>query len=77
MAIKAQHMNVDMKGTYADVSKTMAADPRRISKVEVHVILPCMADDKTKAILENTAKTCPVIYCLHLDIDVSMTFNWS
>lgn len=77
MGIKARNMNVDMAGTTAEVTKTMAADPRRISKVDVVVDLPFQADEKTKTILEHTAKTCPVFYSLHPDIDVSITFNWN
>ena len=76
MGIKARNMNVDMTGTTATVTKTMASDPRRISKVDVNVDLPFEADEKTRKILENTAETCPVMYSLHPDIIVTMTFNW-
>ena len=77
MGIKARNMNVDMAGTTAEVTKTMAAEPRRISKVDVVIDLPFQADEKTKTILEHTARTCPVFYSLHPDIDVSITFNWN
>jgi uncharacterized OsmC-like protein len=77
MGIKARSMNVDMSNSTAVVTKTMASDPRRISKIDVKVNLPFKADQKTKIILENTAETCPVVYSLHPDIIVSMTFNWT
>lgn len=76
MGIKARDMNVDMAGTTAEVTKTMASDPRRISKIEVVLNLPFEADSKTKAILERTANTCPVHYSLHPDIEKDITFNW-
>lgn len=76
MGIKAGEMEVDMKGTTAEVTKTMAADPRRISKIEVTLELPFSADDKTKKILENTGKTCPVFYSLHPDIEKVIIFKW-
>jgi uncharacterized OsmC-like protein len=33
-------------------------------------------NDKTKAILERTAMTCPVHYSLHPDIKREIIFNW-
>ncbi|TDU39416.1 putative OsmC-like protein [Gelidibacter sediminis] len=76
MGIKARDMDVDMTGTTADVIKTMASNPRRISKIEVVMRLPFEADKKTKTILEHTANTCPVLNSLHPDIDKVITFNW-
>lgn len=76
MGIKARDLGVDMTGTTSEVTKTMASDPRRISKIEVLINLPVEADDKTKKILENTGRTCPVLYSLHPDIEKVITFNW-
>ena len=76
MGIKARDMNVNMDGTTAMVTKIMAADPRRISKIEVILNFPAGIDDKSKKILENTARTCPVHYSLHPDIEKEITFNW-
>ena len=77
MGIKARDLGVDMTGTTAEVTKTMASDPRRISKIKVVLDFPFDADDKTKKILENTANTCPVHYSLHPDIEKDITFNWN
>ena len=77
MGIKARDMGVDMTGTTAEVTKTMASDPRRISKIEVVLNFPFEADAKTKKILEHTANTCPVHYSLHPDIEKDITFNWN
>lgn len=76
MGIKARDLGVDMTGTTAEVTKTMASNPRRISKIEVVLDFPFQADAKTKKILENTANTCPVHHSLHPDIEKDITFNW-
>ena len=76
MGIKAQNMGVNMDGATAMVTKTMAADPRRISKIEVILNLPKAIDAKSKAILENTGRTCPVLYSLHPDVEKVIVFNW-
>ncbi|WP_323788763.1 OsmC family protein [Psychroserpens sp.] len=77
MGIKARDMGVDMTGTTAHVTKTMASDPRRISKIEVVLELPFEANTKTRKILERTGNTCPVHYSLHPDIKKDITFNWT
>lgn len=76
MGIKARDMKVDMVGTTAEVTKVMASNPRRISEINIVIDLPFEADAKTKTILENTAKTCPVHYSLHPDIKKDIVFNW-
>ncbi|WP_298427136.1 OsmC family protein [uncultured Kordia sp.] len=76
MGIKAAQMDINMEGASAEVTKTMASNPRRISKIEVKMSLPFEADDKTKKILENTANTCPVHYSLHPDIEKIVEFDW-
>lgn len=77
MGIKAESMGVDLKGTTAEVTKTMAANPRRIAKIEVNIHFPINQDEKTRKILEKTALNCPVIYSLHEDIVKDVNFKWS
>ncbi|MGS2762299.1 OsmC family protein [Sinomicrobium sp. M5D2P9] len=76
MGIKARELGVDLAGTTAEVTKTMAAAPRRISEIKVVFRFAVNPDDKTKKILENTANTCPVHYSLHPDIKKEIAFNW-
>ncbi len=78
MGIKARSMNILLDGTTADVTKIMASDPRRISKIVVHIHFPksLQIDDKEKTILENTARTCPVERTLHPDCEREFSFNW-
>ena len=77
MGIKANDLGVDMKNTTALVTKVMASNPRRISKIEVTFDLPFLADEKTRKVLEHTAKTCPVFYSLHPEIEKVIVFNWN
>jgi uncharacterized OsmC-like protein len=77
MGIKAQDMDIDMTGTTAQVTKIMAINPRRISKIEVILDFPFEVDEKTRKIFENIAFTCPVYYSLHPDIEKDIRFNWN
>ncbi len=76
MGIKAQDLGVDLTGTTANVTKIMASNPRRISKIEIQMALPIEVSEKHQVILENAAKTCPVEYSLHPDIERVVTFTW-
>ena len=77
MGIKARDMNLDLKGTEAEVTKIMASDPRRISEIQVVMKFPKNGfTEKDKTILENAARTCPVAKSLHPDILQHVTFEW-
>ena len=76
MGIKAAEMNVDLSKSTAEITKVMAAEPRRISEIHVVFNITGVLDDKIKTILERTAMTCPVHYSLHPDINKVITFNW-
>ncbi|MFV8224565.1 OsmC family protein [Christiangramia aquimixticola] len=74
MGIKAEEMGVDLVGTSAEVQKTMASNPRRISRVEVNIYFHNDHSEKERKILENAAKTCPVYYSLHPEIEKNIVF---
>jgi putative redox protein len=77
MGIKARDMQLDLKGTVIEVTKVMAANPRRISEVLITIQFPNNSfSDKEKTILENAARTCPVAHSLHPDIKLEITFKW-
>jgi uncharacterized OsmC-like protein len=76
MGIKARDLGVDFSGSSAEVTKVMAAEPRRISEIHVIFNMNLKADEKTKTILERTALTCPVHFSLHPDIKKEIVFNW-
>lgn len=77
MGIKARDMQLDIKGTEVEITKVMAANPRRIS--EVHVTIKFSSNnfsEKDRTILENAALTCPVAKSLHTDINQVVKFEW-
>lgn len=76
MGIKASDMKVDLANSTASVTKHMASEPRRISKIELELRLPKSVSDKNRKILIHTANTCPVHFSLHPDIKKEITFNW-
>ena len=77
MGIKAKQMEgVELKGSTAEVTKIMKAEPRRIARVEIKLHLQGVQTEKEKQILENTAKTCPVLNSLHPDMEKEIVFNW-
>ncbi|WP_299528662.1 OsmC family protein [Ulvibacterium sp.] len=76
MGIKANGLEVDLTDSFAEVTKHMASDPRRISEIEVKLSLPSMISGKNRKILEHTARTCPVLYSLHAEIKKKIDFHW-
>lgn len=76
MGIKARDMGVALEGSTAEVTKFMAAEPRRISGIKIVFTLKSDADEKSRTILERSAMTCPVYHSLHPDIEKDITFNW-
>lgn len=78
MGIVAERENLDLAGTTFEVTKTMAADPRRISKIEVNFKLKSNVElsDAQKQKLQNAARTCPVALSLHPDIEQLVTFEF-
>ena len=76
MGIKANGLEIDLTNTTAEVTKHMATEPRRISKIEIDLSLPIAISEKHRKILIHTANTCPVHYSLHPDIEKAITFNW-
>lgn len=76
MGIKANGLEADLSNATAEVTKHMASEPRRISKIEVVLSLPSNISDKNRKILIHTANTCPVHHSLHPDIEKVISFNW-
>ncbi len=76
MDMAATRLGLDMTGTTLDITKVMAADPRRISEIVVDVHFPFAADDKTRTILQRAGDTCPVSKSLHPDLRQTVTYNY-
>ncbi len=77
IGIKAAAMEVNVVGTKAEVTKIMAADPRRVSEVKVDIEFIQNFDERTRKILEAAALTCPVAESLHPDIVQDVTFSYT
>lgn len=76
MGIKASDMEIDISGAKAEVTKHMAADPRRVAAIDVVVSLTDIGDEKSKTILERSGNQCPVAKSVHPDIKLNLTYNW-
>ena len=76
MGIKARDLQLELKGSTAEVTKIMGVDPRRIIEIQIKFEMAIIADQRTKLILERTAMTCPVLNSLHPNIKKEVTFNW-
>lgn len=76
MGIKARDMGIDLTGTYAEITKIMGTNPRRITSLIIYLTFNTSFDSKTQTLLERAALTCPVAHSLHPDIQQNVLFNW-
>ncbi len=77
MGIKAHHSGWNIDNTLVEITKVMGTEPRRITQIDAFITFPSgNFDDKTKAVLEHTALTCPVSKSLHPDLIQNITFTW-
>ncbi len=77
MGIKARSMGFDLNDIEITVEKIMAAEPRRVSGINLVFTIPenlTSIDAKNIQILKNTGFTCPVAQSIHPDIIVNI--NW-
>ena len=78
MGIKARTMGFDLNDVKIEVLKTMKADPRRVSGIDLTFHFPDSLKDieeTTKTILKNTGNTCPVMKSIHPDIEVKVDWG--
>ncbi len=77
VGIAARNHGFNIDGTKAEITKVMAENPRRVSEIHVELHFPANNyTEKEKAIIERSAKTCPVAYSLHPDIKQEITFSY-
>lgn len=77
MGIRFGERQGELQGSYGEVTKHMAADPRRISRIEIDLYLPSGLSEKDRKVLEKTAYTCPVWFSLHENIEKEIRFFWT
>lgn len=76
MGIVSKTHNLNIDGATADITKIMAAEPRRVAEIKVDLFLPGSYDEKEKKMLENAARNCPVAKSLNSDLMQTITFNY-
>ncbi len=77
MGIVANRHQLNIEGTRIEITKIMAAEPRRITEIILQFTLPPhQFSEKERALLEHAARTCPVALSLHPDIKQTVTFNY-
>ena len=76
MGIVARRHGIELQGAEVKVEKHMNAQPRRIGRLPVEVVIRGSFDDAQKKLLENAAHTCPVHKSLHPDVDAPITIRW-
>lgn len=77
MAMKASDMQIELKGSKAEVTKIMYSDPRRIGEIHITFHFPELDElqlPKNREILERVAMHCPVYHSLHPDIIKKVQF---
>lgn len=77
MGIKARDNGIDITGTEVDVTKVMAADPRRVAEVvmDFHFPKKNYTEDEKK-LVESVAGTSPVPLSLHPGLKQTIRFFW-
>ncbi|RZM28253.1 MAG: OsmC family peroxiredoxin [Pedobacter sp.] len=78
IGIAAGEHDFNIDGTTCEITKIMASEgPRRVTEIVVNFSFPKENySDKTKLIIERSARTCPVALSLHPDITQTVTFNY-
>lgn len=77
MAIGGEARGIRLSGTTARVVKHMAADPRRVARIEVHLELDGAGlDAHQRTVLERIAHTCPVALSLAPEVVQEVTFTY-
>lgn len=77
VGISAQKNGYNIDGAKADVTKIMAANPRRIAEVVVNLTFPSKDySAEEKRMIEVAALHCPVAKSLHPDLMQTVKFNY-
>lgn len=77
MGIRARDNNIDIEGAKAAVNKIMAADPRRIARVEIRFTMPAKNySEAERKLLEEAALGCPVCKSLAMECEQAVEFVW-
>ena len=76
IGIAQKSHNLSIQKMSAEVSKIMSTDlPRRISQIKVDLFIAGDIDDKSKTIIERSAKLCPVHRSLISEIILNFKYE--
>jgi uncharacterized OsmC-like protein len=75
VAIRADSKEIDVTGMTGSVEKSMAVNPRRVSKLEVIVNLPANMNMDDRAWLITEGCNCPVCVSVSESMEVDVTFQ--
>ena len=75
VAIRADSKGIDVSSMSGSVEKTMAANPRRVSKLEVVVNLPSDITIEDRSWLITEGCNCPVCVSVSETMEVDVTFQ--
>ncbi|MBG45713.1 MAG: osmotically inducible protein OsmC [Euryarchaeota archaeon] len=75
VAIRADARQINVSGMSGSIEKTMAANPRRVAKLEVIVNLPSDMELDDRAWLITEGCNCPVCVSVSESMDVDVTFQ--
>ncbi|WP_375418857.1 OsmC family protein [uncultured Hymenobacter sp.] len=77
MGIVAERHRLDLTGSTFALTKHMTAEsPRRIAQLDVQFQLPAALAPADRALLERTARTCPVALSLNPEIRQQVQFEY-
>lgn len=77
MGILAEDRHLSLEGASARVEKIMSEGPRRIAEIRIELSIPSgTLDEKQKTMLENTARTCPVMLSLDPAMIKEISFRY-
>lgn len=79
IGIEAEEHGFNITGTVVDITKIMAANPRRISEIIIHLKFPQKEkySDQQKTIIEEAARSCPVCNSLSSELKKTFFFHFS
>jgi len=76
MAIAANGRNIEIEEMEAEITKIMAAAPRRIAEIIIELRIKAVITDEQRQLLEDIGRNCPVARSLHPDVKQSLSFRW-
>ena len=77
MGIAAREHGIEIDGSTCSITKIMAAEPRRVSEIQISFNFPEIRyTEKQQLILERAARNCPVAKSLHPDLIQNISFKF-